>query len=132
MEANLTFFYVTAIIISVLAFGTAIWLYRWVASRPSSNKKVAEVGQLIKNGANTFLAKEYKVLTRFTIVVALLIFVFLPSPIWKGDVLANITMTVSYIFGTVFSAIAGKIGISIATIANVKSAEAATKGIKPS
>jgi len=132
LEANLTFFYVTAIIISVLAFGTAIWLYRWVASRPSSNKKVAEVGQLIKNGANTFLAKEYKVLTRFTIVVALLIFVFLPSPIWKGDVLANITMTVSYIFGTVFSAIAGKIGISIATIANVKSAEAATKGIKPS
>ena len=90
------------------------------------------MGQLIKNGANTFLAKEYKVLTRFTIVVALLIFVFLPSPIWKGDVLANITMTVSYIFGTVFSAIAGKIGISIATIANVKSAEAATKGIKPS
>ena len=90
MEANLTFFYVTASIISVLAFGTAIWLYRWVASRPSSNKKVAEVGQLIKNGANTFLAKEYKVLTRFTIVVALLIFVFLPSPIWKGDVLANI------------------------------------------
>ena len=116
MEANLTFFYVTAIIISVLAFGTAIWLYRWVASRPSSNKKVAEVGQLIKNGANTFLAKEYKVLTRFTIVVALLIFVFLPSPIWKGDVLANITMTVSYIFGTVFSAIAGKIGISIAQL----------------
>ncbi len=109
-----------------------MWLYRWVASRPSSNKKVAEVGQLIKNGANTFLAKEYKVLARFTIAVALLILVFLPSPIWKGDILANITMAVSYIFGTVFSGIAGKIGISIATIANVKSAEAATKGIKPS
>lgn len=133
MEANLTFFYVTSIVVSILAFGTAVWLYRWVASRPSSNKKVAEVGQLIKNGANTFLAKEYKVLTKFTIVVALIVFVFLPSPIWSGDnVLANITMAVSYIFGTVFSAIAGKIGISIATIANMKSAEAATKGIKPS
>ncbi|TAH70868.1 MAG: sodium-translocating pyrophosphatase [Anaerolineaceae bacterium] len=125
-------FYVTSIVVSILAFGTAIWLYKWVASQPSSNKKVAEVGQLIKSGANTFLAKEYKVLTRFTIVVTLLILVFLPSPIWSGDVLANITMAVSYIFGTVFSAIAGKIGISIATIANMKSAEAATKGIKPS
>jgi K(+)-stimulated pyrophosphate-energized sodium pump len=132
MGFDLTLFHVASIIISILAFGVAVWLYRWVASRPSSNKKVAEVGQLIKNGANTFLAKEYKVLTKFTIAVALLILVFLPSPIWKGDILANITMAVSYIFGTVFSAIAGKIGISIATIANVKSAEAATKGIKPS
>jgi K(+)-stimulated pyrophosphate-energized sodium pump len=41
-------------------------------------------------------------------------------------------MAVAYLFGTVFSAIAGKVGISIATIANIKSAEAATKGIKPS
>lgn len=132
MEYDLTFFHVASIVISVLAFGVALWLYRWVASRPSSNKRVAEVGQLIKNGANTFLAKEYKALLRFTLIVTILILVFLPSPIWKGDLLDNISMAVSYIFGTVFSGIAGKIGISIATIANVKSAEAATKGIKPS
>ena len=69
MGFNLTPFHVASIVISVLAFGVAVWLYRWVASRPSSNKKVAEVGQLIKNGANTFLAKEYKVLTKFTIAV---------------------------------------------------------------
>ena len=132
VSVDLTFFHVASIIVSILAFGTAVWLYRWVASQPSSNKKIAEVGQLIKNGANTFLAKEYRVLVRFSIVVTLLILVFLPSPIWKGDVVANITMACSYVFGTVFSAIAGKIGISIATIANMKSAEAATKGIKPS
>ena len=132
MGNDLTFFQVISIVVSALAFIVAVWLYRWVASRPSSNKKVAEVGQLIKNGANTFLAKEYKALLRFTIIVTLLILVFLPGPIWKGDIIANVTMAVSYIFGTVFSAIAGKIGISIATIANVKSAEAATKGIKPS
>ena len=41
-------------------------------------------------------------------------------------------MTVSYILGTVLSAVAGKIGIEVATIANRKTAEAATKGIKPS
>jgi len=40
-------------------------------------------------------------------------------------------MAVSYIFGTVLSALAGKIGIQIATIANIKSAEAAQKGVKP-
>ena len=132
MRFDLTFFHVASIVISVLAFATAVWLYRWVVSQPSSNKRVAEVGQLIKRGANTFLAKEYKALLRFSIVAVLLILVFLPSPIWKGDPVINITMALSYIFGTVFSGIAGKIGISIATIANVKSAEAATKGIKPS
>ncbi len=129
---NLTFFQVASIVVSVLAFGTALWLYRWVAKQPSSNARVAEVGKLIKNGANTFLAKEYKTLLRFCSVVTVLILVFLPSPIWKGEIVENITMAVSYVFGTVFSGIAGKVGISIATIANVKAAEAATRGIKPS
>lgn len=41
-------------------------------------------------------------------------------------------MALAYLIGTVFSAAAGKVGISIATIANVKAAEASTKGIKPS
>lgn len=132
MGFDLTKFQVFSIVISVLAFGAAVWLYRWVASQPSSNKRVAEVGELIRKGAKTFLAKEYKTLLRFTLVVTALIVVFLPSPIWKGDIPANITMAAAYIFGTVFSAIAGKIGISIATIANVKSAEAASRGIKPS
>lgn len=131
MGFDLTFFQVVAIVISALSFAAALWLYRWVSSQPSSNEKVAEVGQLIRNGANTFLAKEYKTLVKFCSVAALLILVFLPSPIWEGNIMENITMVVSYIFGTVFSAIAGKIGISIATIANMKSAEAATKGIKP-
>jgi len=132
MENSLTFFQVLSIAISALAFATAFWLYRWVSSQPSSNAKVAEVGQLIRSGANTFLAKEYKTLIRFCLIASLLILVFLPSPIWKDNVLDNVVMAIAYIAGTVFSAIAGKIGISIATIANIKSAEAATKGIKPS
>ncbi len=132
MNLSLTFFEVASIVVSVLAFAAAFWLYRWVAKQPSSNARIAEVGKLIRNGANTFLAKEYRTLLKFCSVATVLILLFLPSPIWKGDVLDNITMAVSYIFGTVFSAIAGKVGISIATIANIKAAEAATKGIKPS
>ncbi|MBB2184028.1 sodium-translocating pyrophosphatase [Lachnospiraceae bacterium MD1] len=129
---NLTFFQIASIVISLLAFGAAFWLYKWVSSQPSSNQRIAEVGKLIRNGANTFLAKEYKTLVRFCTVAAILIFIFLPVPVWKGNVLDNVIMAVSYILGTIFSGIAGKIGISIATIANIKAAEAATKGIKPS
>jgi len=87
---------------------------------------------LIRNGADTFLNKEYRVLARFAGVAAILIFIFLPSPVWMGNVSKNITMAIAYIAGTIFSAVAGKIGMNIATIANTKAAEAAVKGIKPS
>ncbi len=132
MSMNVEFFQVVSIVISILSFGAAVWLYKWVDSQPSSNKKIAEVGKLIRNGANTFLAKEYKTLVRFCAVVAFAIFIFLPSPIWNGNITDNIVMAIAYICGTIFSGIAGKVGISIATIANVKAAEASTKGIKPS
>lgn len=129
---NVTFFGIISIIVSILAFLFAAWLYRWVRKQPSSNKRIAEVGNLIRNGADTFLNKEYRVLARFAGVAAILIFIFLPSPVWMDNVSKNITMAIAYIAGTIFSAVAGKIGMNIATIANTKAAEAAVKGIKPS
>ncbi|HKM33852.1 MAG TPA: sodium-translocating pyrophosphatase [Lachnospiraceae bacterium] len=131
MNISLTIFLVASIVISLLAFLFAGWLYGYVKKQPSSNEKIAGVTLLIRQGANTFLRREYSVLAKFAGVVALLILVFLPSPIWKNDIMENVMMMLSYLFGTVFSALAGKIGIMIATIANGKTAEAAQKGIKP-
>lgn len=132
MEFSLVLFQVLAIVISIVAFGVATYLYTWVKSQPSSNKRIEEIGALIKKGANTFLKREYVALIRFVGIVALILFIFLPKPIWNGGIINNIYMSVAYILGAVFSGFAGKIGIDIATIANVKSAEAAQKGIKPS
>ncbi|WP_312100467.1 sodium-translocating pyrophosphatase [Lachnoclostridium sp.] len=132
MDFDVLFFQIVSIITAAIAFGAAFFLYRWVKGQPSSNQKIAAIGQLIRKGAFTFLRKEYKTLSRFCAVAAIIIFLFLPSPIWEGNVLSNLLMAVSYVFGTVFSGIAGYVGISIATIANIKSAEASTKGIKPS
>jgi K(+)-stimulated pyrophosphate-energized sodium pump len=132
MEITTKVFQVAAILISCIALGVAAWLYNWVKSQPSSNERIAEIGEYIRRGANTFLSREYMVLIRFTAVAALLILIFLPKPIWSGEVTKNIWMTISYIFGTVLSALSGKIGIQIATIANIKTAEAAKQGIKPS
>jgi K(+)-stimulated pyrophosphate-energized sodium pump len=126
------FFVLSTIVISIIAFAFAFWLYSWVSKQPSSNKKVASIGELIRKGANTFLKKEYIVLAKFTGIVAILIFIFLPEPIWKGKILDNLTIFIAYLFGTGLSALAGKIGIQVATIANVKTAEAAQKGIQPS
>ena len=70
------FFVLSTIVISIIAFAFAFWLYSWVSKQPSSNKKVASIGELIRKGANTFLKKEYIVLAKFTGIVAVLIFIF--------------------------------------------------------
>ena len=77
------------------------------------------------------MRREYIVLAKFAVVAAVIILVLLPSPIWAGNVIDNISMAVAYIAGTVLSAIAGKIGILVATLSNGRTAEAAQKGIKP-
>ena len=133
-QLNLTFdsFIYISIGISVLAFIFAVWLYRWVKKIPTENKRIAEIGAYIKEGANTFLRKEYIMLAKFAGVIAVLILLFLPTPIWSGKPIANVQMAIAYIAGNVFSGAAGVIGIRISTIANMKSAEAAQKGMNHS
>ncbi|MGI6298364.1 MAG: sodium-translocating pyrophosphatase [Saccharofermentanales bacterium] len=120
-----------AIVVSLVAFGVAAYFYKWVNSLETAEGNIASIGILIRDGANTFLRTEYKVLTRFVAVVAVLIFLFYPKPIWQDFSLENIYMALAYILGSVLSGLAGKVGMSIATIANVKSASAAKKGLAP-
>ncbi len=124
-------FYGLSFLMAAVAFAYAAYLYLWVKKQKTVNAKIAEVSQLIKEGANTFMAREYKILGIFALIIAVIIFVLLPSPIWKGNITDNIAMAIAYLIGTVLSAIAGKIGIMVATLSNARTAEAAQKGIKP-
>lgn len=132
MNTQSVIFMWVAIGISVLAFAFAIWLFLWVKRQPKANDKIQTIGEYIRRGALTFLRKEYIVLAKFAGIVAILIFVFLPEPVWKGAIGENVMMAFAYLFGTAFSAIAGRIGIEVATIANTKSAHSAQIGIRPS
>jgi len=128
----LTFWQAAAVVVSALAFIVAYRFYRWVFNLPQGNERIRSVGGLIKNGADTFMRREYGVLAKFVLVAGLFILMFLPSPVWKSGVYPNVIMAVSFVFGAIFSGIACKIGIKIATVANMKAAEAAVKGIGPS
>lgn len=127
MELTIQTVQVFSILVALAAFAFAAWLFTWVKAQPSSNKRIAEIGGYIHEGAKTFLRREYRLLARFTVVVAIIIFVFLPHPVWDGNVADNIKMVISYIFGTFLSALAGQIGMNVATMANVKASEAAKK-----
>jgi K(+)-stimulated pyrophosphate-energized sodium pump len=88
-----------------------------------------EISDAIRLGARAFLKREYTVLFMFVGVVAVLLLIFLPTPIWTGDPLSNVTLMLAYIFGSVFSALAGFLGLTIATKANAKVANGAQQGL---
>lgn len=131
MESKLSLFYGLSFLTAAIAFLFALYLYLWVKKIKVQNKRIEEISKLIKAGADTFMRREYKILGIFAGVVALIILIFLPSPIWSGRPVMNVAMMLSYIAGTVLSAIAGKIGILVATLSNGRTAEAAEKGLKP-
>ena len=131
MEQHLTLFYGLSFLIAALAFAYAAYLYLWVKKQPLTNSKIIEVAALIREGANTFMTREYKILAIFAGVVSLLILVFLPSLISFDNIFPNIAMALSYLAGTFLSAIAGKIGILVASLSNGRCAEGAKEGIKP-
>lgn len=121
---------IIAIFISYLAFAVAAYFYHWVSKQPTANEKLNKVGGLIRKGSFTFMKKEYSILTIFVLVVATIILLFFPEPVFKTDTpMQNVYMMGAYILGSVLSGLAGYIGISIATIANVKTATLAKKSL---
>lgn len=120
------------ILVSLVSFGVAAYFYYWVNSLDTAEGSISEVGNLIRKGSFTFLSREYRILSIFVAVVSVLMLIFFPEPFWKGNILTNLSMVIAYILGSAFSGLAGYIGISIATIANVKAASAARKGLAPS
>ena len=132
MEGGMGLIYGITFFSVVVALAFALWLHLWVKRQPVQNPVIREVSGLIKAGANTFMRKEYRVLAVFAGVASVLLFLFLPVPLWRTpSVWRNLSMVVAYLAGTAFSAFAGKVGIIVATSSNGRAAEAAQKGIKP-
>ena len=121
-----------ALVISIASFVVAAYFYKWVKQLPVANARLEEVGKLIRDGAFTFLKREYRILGLFAAVVMVLIILFFPEPIWHGNAMKNIGMAIVYLFGTALSALAGYVGISIATLSNVRAATAAQESIQKS
>lgn len=123
-------FQISAIVTALTAYFIAYLLYRWVKRQKTDNSRIDFLGTLIRNGANTFLGREYRVLSVFSGGIAIAIFLFIPHPLWQGKILTNFIMAIAFIAGTTFSAIAGKTGIQVATLANTRTAIGATHGIQ--
>ncbi len=107
----------------VPAFGILALLYTfiksaWVTRQEAGNDRMKEIAQYIAEGAMAFLKAEYKVLAYFVVIAAILLAVM-------GYSSSNWLIAVAFVIGAFFSALAGFIGMRIATKANVRTAHAA-------
>lgn len=92
----------------------------WVNKQDAGSDKMADIARYIREGALAFLKAEYRILAVFVVVAGILLGVLsqvVESTHWF--------IVVAFVIGAVFSAVAGNIGMRIATAANVRTTQAA-------
>ena len=107
--------------VGILALLYALYRSVWVYKQDSGSKEMQEIAQNIRDGAMAFLIREYKVLSIFIAVVTVLLFVS------NSGFLRLVSL--SFLTGALASALAGYIGMRIATAANVRTTEAAKNSL---
>ena len=96
----------------------------WVSNQEVGNEKMATIAKNISSGAMSFLKAEYKILSIFVICLAILLYV-------KGENEegSHGMVALSFIVGAICSALAGFVGMRVATKANVRTTNAARKSL---
>lgn len=104
-------------IVGALGVLYALYLFYYVMKQPAGNQTMRDIAELIQKGASAFLKREYSTLAIFILVM----FVILWAVI-------RIETALAFVSGAICSMLAGFIGMTAATRANVRTAQAATQG----
>jgi len=113
-------------IAGVVALLWAVVLAMQVLKKDPGDAKMQKISKAIQDGAMAFLKREYTTVAFFIVLVAIIIGFAITSPDYnlQGPVTA-----IAYVFGAIFSATAGFVGMRIATKANTRTTQAAKSGL---
>ncbi len=117
MESNIVY---VPIVLAVLGLIFMFIKMSWVKKQDAGDEKMKSISKSIKEGALAFLNAEYRLLLIFSIIASIALFVIsqiVDTTHW--------IIVVAFIIGAIFSALAGNIGMRIATDANARTTEAA-------
>jgi K(+)-stimulated pyrophosphate-energized sodium pump len=99
----------------------AFWTAYWVNKQDAGNARMKEISDAVKEGAYAFLSREYKTVAIVAFILVVLLAVVPGLGMWAA---------IGFAIGTFGSALAGFIGMWVTVRANVRTAQAATKGLQ--
>ena len=109
MDSNLYFVIVAGLISMAFSF----WRTNWISNQDQGNDRMRSIGESISEGAMAFLKAEYKVLTLFVVLIAILLGFFNFNSENSSSLIS-----LSFVTGAIASGLAGYLGMKVATKAN--------------
>ena len=117
MESNIIFLPIALAVLGLLFMFVKM---AWVKKQPAGDEKMQGISKAIKEGALAFLGAEYRLLAIFVVIASVALYgisLVVETTSWM--------IVPAFIFGAILSALAGNIGMRIATDSNARTAEAA-------